>query len=59
MRKSVESKENGDQITHMFYNWIVGMCFSSLKCAFCYLKNQYILEAQPLYNPRKDLVPVG
>jgi len=28
---------------------------SSLKCAFCYLKNQYLLEAKPHSNPVKDL----
>jgi len=32
MRKSVKSKENGDYITHMCYNWIVGVFFFFNMC---------------------------
>jgi len=54
MKKSVNLKENGDYIIYMFF--IIGLyVYSSLKCAFCYLKNQYFLEAQLHSNPGKDL----
>ena len=54
MRKSVNSNENGDQITYMFFITGLQVYSSSLRCAFCYLKNQYFLEARPHYNPGKD-----
>jgi len=38
MRKSVQSKENGDLITHMCYKWIVGMFFFKM-CVLLFEKS--------------------
>ena len=54
MTKKVTSKENGDYI-HVLYNRIVGMFFFFKMCILLSKKNQYFLEAQPHYNPAKDL----
>ena len=48
-------KENGDQITHMCYNWIVGMFLFFKICILLSEKTNNFLEAQPHYSPGKDL----
>ena len=52
MRKRVKSKGNGDQITHMYHNWIVVMFFFFKMCIL--LSKKSILFGSP-YNLVKDL----